>query len=443
MSTHSQTVSPVSPAHGSYLSSSLSSSNLSASSYLVSPVQRATVQFTGSNLASSSPVTNSHGVYPTSVQPPRSPPQVPTNQPQQSSGTQPAAFPNPSSSSSSTGTLLIFLPLFGIGFCVAHALYYKSLDGTQVQTTWNQQEWASRFGNAFAFLAKTCFTGGIAVGYTQHIWTTFRKKSLTIEDIDAIFSATSDLTSFWWSDMWTRAKFATFLAILTWFVGLSNKPSVYKGWPWDSVLTYQQVCSLHRRNYAWYVVHRNERGHRVSTAGCPKHRLHVMQVFSVLRFREQNFNPRLFNIRASIPVDNGYSCRSAGPPNPCAVPKCVLLRRLLWSSIKMHGYARAYHSRDPRKQSTVQRNIHSWHLPKHHTNNELYFAAIDEPWPCGAWRKSHQGSRPYHLLSKPGVVRLRQCYKHSSVTGLSTTQLVLFCGVSIYQRPADSAGQQS
>jgi len=45
-----------------------------------------------------------------------------------------------------------------------------------------------------------------------------RQEGITIEGINAMFVAPTDLTSFWNVDMLRRAKAATILALLTWYV---------------------------------------------------------------------------------------------------------------------------------------------------------------------------------------------------------------------------------
>lgn len=113
------------------------------------------------------------------------------------------------------------LLIAGAGVALGHHFYYQHLDGKEVSTDasrWNyqSQQWQLRYGNAFAFVAKTCFAASITVAYQQHIWTTMRRKSITVSGLDATFGATNYLSSFLNTAFLFHVKVGAVLAALTW-----------------------------------------------------------------------------------------------------------------------------------------------------------------------------------------------------------------------------------
>ena len=109
----------------------------------------------------------------------------------------------------------------GMAFAVGHYVFYRSwrdhiVDGNL------EQEYIIRAGTAFAFLSKASLVGAVAVAHKQIAWGTVGKRAITIDGVNAMFVAPTDLTSFWNGDMLRRAKTATILALLTWYVGSSG-----------------------------------------------------------------------------------------------------------------------------------------------------------------------------------------------------------------------------
>ncbi|RFU25352.1 hypothetical protein B7463_g10981, partial [Scytalidium lignicola] len=109
---------------------------------------------------------------------------------------------------------------------LGHHFYYQSLDGKQVATNdsnrnLQSQQWQLRYGTAFTFFAKTCLAASISVAYQQHIWTTMKRKSISISGINAIFDVISDPFAFLnFSFLW-NVKVGAVLAALTWLMPLS------------------------------------------------------------------------------------------------------------------------------------------------------------------------------------------------------------------------------
>ena len=107
--------------------------------------------------------------------------------------------------------------VLGLVFALSHHLFYRHLDATVVKTK-NDQEWALRFGNAFALIVKTALIATISIAYTQHIWTVVRRKAVTVEGIDAIIAASNDFFAFLNREMWSKSLVGAVVAGLLWYV---------------------------------------------------------------------------------------------------------------------------------------------------------------------------------------------------------------------------------
>lgn len=108
----------------------------------------------------------------------------------------------------------------GVSFATGHHVCYSSLDGTEVRDDESQQ-WAIRFGTAFAFLVEVPLAAAVSIAQTQRAWTTLERKAVAIGAIDSIFAATRDLGSFMSWEMKSRAKIASLLALICWCLPLS------------------------------------------------------------------------------------------------------------------------------------------------------------------------------------------------------------------------------
>jgi hypothetical protein len=87
------------------------------------------------------------------------------------------------------------LLLLGLATATGHHVYHTSLDGRLAGSA-NRQEWSIRFGTAFAYFTQTSLGASVVCAYSQHIWTVFKSKPVSIKVIDAMFSATADPTAF-------------------------------------------------------------------------------------------------------------------------------------------------------------------------------------------------------------------------------------------------------
>ena len=106
--------------------------------------------------------------------------------------------------------------LLGILLAVSHHLFYQHLDGTVVKTK-DDQEWALRLGNGLALATKAVLIAAVGIAFTQHIWTTFRQKAITVKGIDAIFAAPNDVFAFLNREMWLKGFVGTVIAGLLWY----------------------------------------------------------------------------------------------------------------------------------------------------------------------------------------------------------------------------------
>ncbi|KAG0635840.1 hypothetical protein HOY80DRAFT_1017746 [Tuber brumale] len=108
----------------------------------------------------------------------------------------------------------------GIAFIIGHYIFYKSWRDHIVEENLGQ-EYIIQVGTAFAFLSKASLVSAVVVAHKQIAWDTVRKKTITVDGVDAMFVAPSDFTSFWNGDMLRRAKVATILALLAWCIPIS------------------------------------------------------------------------------------------------------------------------------------------------------------------------------------------------------------------------------
>jgi len=103
----------------------------------------------------------------------------------------------------------------GTGLGVGHHEYYKSFDGSVVESI-DQQQWALRIGTGLAFLIKTAFTAVIGIAFSQYLWVIARRKALTLGDLDAAFTLTSSPASFLNLGVLTSAKLLVLIGVASW-----------------------------------------------------------------------------------------------------------------------------------------------------------------------------------------------------------------------------------
>ena len=133
-----------------------------------------------------------------------------------------------------TPALIVALFMVGFAAAVGHHLFYMHLNGKPA----TEQLKMVRYGTALAFFVKSTLVGTVIMCNRQRIWYTFRRKAMTINGIDGLFSATEDPTQFFLNwEMIRNGKLATLMAACTWasLQYFNNK----------SVLTYPSYYHLH------------------------------------------------------------------------------------------------------------------------------------------------------------------------------------------------------
>lgn len=119
-----------------------------------------------------------------------------------------------------TPVMIVMLFLLGVGSSVSHHFYYSSLHDTAAGGA-DRQQWVIQIGTGLAFLSNAALVSVIGISRTQWVWTTLRKRFITVGGIDALFGVTLDPTYFGNLDMVRRAKLATFMAVMVWVAPLA------------------------------------------------------------------------------------------------------------------------------------------------------------------------------------------------------------------------------
>ncbi|KAK4459662.1 hypothetical protein QBC42DRAFT_299192 [Cladorrhinum samala] len=141
-------------------------------------------------------------------------------------------------------TMVAFF-IFGVTMAVGHHLFYKRLEGKLVVGTssdWDLeaflhgQEWKIRFGTALAFLTQSLFAKAIDQAFQQTVWVAARNKAITVDGLDAMFSAGSSLLSFSKLEFLRKATLGALLGLLKWLIPLSAlvTPATLTVIPWTS-----------------------------------------------------------------------------------------------------------------------------------------------------------------------------------------------------------------
>lgn len=107
---------------------------------------------------------------------------------------------------------MYFCLLFGVACAASHHFYYWSLDGRPA----TNQIKMMRYGTMLAFGAKAGLSAAVIVAFRQRVWTTVRKRFMTVGALDALFSATEDSQAVMSWEMVQSAKVAALLAAYVW-----------------------------------------------------------------------------------------------------------------------------------------------------------------------------------------------------------------------------------
>ncbi|MCJ1467049.1 hypothetical protein MMC07_005671 [Pseudocyphellaria aurata] len=113
--------------------------------------------------------------------------------------------------------LMTGLFIAGVFFAIGHHFYYESLHGQEVGDM-KRQQWPLRFGNVFSFLVKSCLAASAGIACVQWMWKTIRRSYITIEGIDAAFSAQENLLALLNWEMLSKMQTGTFIALVIWCI---------------------------------------------------------------------------------------------------------------------------------------------------------------------------------------------------------------------------------
>lgn len=114
--------------------------------------------------------------------------------------------------------------IIGLGLAIGHHFYYYSLDGTRVGNQ-SKQEWAQRFGTAFAFLTKTFLTTAVGIACIQSFWWILRLKPIRFSTLDSMFDIRGSIFNFFDFHIWLRGPNVAVLGLISWYAtGLRYVP---------------------------------------------------------------------------------------------------------------------------------------------------------------------------------------------------------------------------
>jgi hypothetical protein len=112
---------------------------------------------------------------------------------------------------------LIGLALAGAALALGHHFYFSYLDGSAAGLP-SRQQWALRLGAGFSFLVVALLRTACEAAYQQYIWTIVRRKPLSINVLNKLFSLTTSPTGFFSLGLFRHAIVAVVLAAITWSV---------------------------------------------------------------------------------------------------------------------------------------------------------------------------------------------------------------------------------
>jgi len=115
--------------------------------------------------------------------------------------------------------------VIGMACAGAHHAFYNLLDGRPA----DDQLQMLRYGTLLAFGAKAGFAATVVAAYRQRVWTTVRKRLMTIGALDSLFAATEDPWALWNWEMIKSAKVAVLLAAFVWYVHSRGFPRLVDG----------------------------------------------------------------------------------------------------------------------------------------------------------------------------------------------------------------------
>ncbi|OCL04471.1 hypothetical protein AOQ84DRAFT_367485 [Glonium stellatum] len=111
--------------------------------------------------------------------------------------------------------------ILGVCFAFGHHYYYHWLNGRLVGGIARQQ-WALRFGNAFATLVAACLKTAVGIAYIQYLWRTLRHRFVSLKTINDAFGIEGNILSFLNWEFWWDIRIGAVIALILWCIPLST-----------------------------------------------------------------------------------------------------------------------------------------------------------------------------------------------------------------------------
>ncbi|CZR68527.1 uncharacterized protein PAC_18426 [Phialocephala subalpina] len=117
-------------------------------------------------------------------------------------------------------TLMIFSLVAGLCFSIGHHLYYQWLNGQTVGDS-TRQQWALRFGNAFASLVSLCLKTAVGIAYLQEVWRTLKLKSFSLKTLDEAFELDQTLWPLLNWKLFCKMPTGVTIALILWVIPIA------------------------------------------------------------------------------------------------------------------------------------------------------------------------------------------------------------------------------
>ncbi|KAK4198247.1 hypothetical protein QBC40DRAFT_341408 [Triangularia verruculosa] len=102
--------------------------------------------------------------------------------------------------------------IFGAACAAGHHIFYSTLNGKPA----TDQLVMQRYGTLLAFGAKAGLAAAVVEAAHQRVWVTARKRMMSVDALDSLFSITESLASFANWEVLKAAKIAALLALFVW-----------------------------------------------------------------------------------------------------------------------------------------------------------------------------------------------------------------------------------
>ena len=101
--------------------------------------------------------------------------------------------------------MMIGLFVLGISCAICHDSFYKSIHNTKTSESM-ELHWSLRFGMGLSFVTKASFAAAIGMAFNQYLWVVVRRRDMSLEALDAMFSLSTTPTSFSNREVFSKAK---------------------------------------------------------------------------------------------------------------------------------------------------------------------------------------------------------------------------------------------